>query len=108
MIIPLSGSAWPYAATLRYVANTIEALYGARRDYAKLQANDDPAALLAIELQALEEERIYQNSLKGLSPEAIERREINRRQELAARAEERRHEEVCQAIRSTSFWRFGA
>jgi hypothetical protein len=49
---------------------------------------------------------------KTMSPEAfkayMEKYEDSRTAARAAAAEERRHREHCEAIRSTSFWRFGS
>lgn len=63
-------------------------------------------------LLVAEEERTFERSLEGLPFETIVelRRQRREQQEKAARevAEERRHRELCLAIRSVSFWRFGS
>lgn len=64
-------------------------------------------------LEAEKRERQYfEKSLEGLPPEeqttrrkAREELREKMRQEATA---ERRHQELCNAIRSTSFWRFGS
>ncbi len=62
-------------------------------------------------MQSIEEERLFQKAMEGLPEDLAHRLRAQRLAEKTIAAEkakdERRHQELCDAIRSTSFWRFG-
>lgn len=65
-------------------------------------------SLLEIQWRMVEA-RAFENSLKGLSPDLVQRlrgeRAARLERERLEAAAERRHRELCEAIRSASFWR---
>ena len=68
--------------------------------------------IISSEMAAHEEERKSDElARKTLTPEQYDKHRKNMDEFRAERSrkaeEERRHQDVCEAIRSTSFWRFG-
>ena len=67
---------------------------------------------VAFAIYAQREQRAFEEKMRGLPPEManrlrMERAERKERERKEAETE-RRHREMCDAIRSTSFWRFGS